>query len=131
MEKYNSTYAASCQPQFWNQVADQFHWNKGWNRDVPLEYNFDISKGPVYTRWFAEGETNICYNSVDRHLAEHGAKPAIIWEGNDGEEATLTFSQLHQEVSAPRLVLDILLLPLSTPPREVVLTFLSPLLQEI
>jgi acetyl-CoA synthetase len=37
---------------------------------------------------------------VDRHLETRADKTAIIWEGNEpGEDATITYRQLHQQVS--------------------------------
>jgi hypothetical protein len=33
-----------------------------------MDYNFDMSKGPVHASWFKGGRTNICYNALDRHV---------------------------------------------------------------
>lgn len=46
------------------------------------------------------GETNICYNAVDRHVAAgHGAQTALIFEGNDvNREKQLSYAELQQEV---------------------------------
>ena len=42
---------------------------------------------------------NVSYNCLDRHLAERGDKPAILWEGDaPGEERRITFRELHAEV---------------------------------
>ena len=49
--------------------------------------------------WFSGAKTNACYNCVDRHLEARGDKTAIIWEGNEpGEDATLSYRQLHEQV---------------------------------
>lgn len=45
---------------FWGELAEELHWYKKW--DTVL----DDSKAPFY-RWFVGGETNLCYNAVDRH----------------------------------------------------------------
>ena len=38
----------------------------------------DASNAPFW-KWFTGGRLNASYNCVDRHLAEHGDKAAIIW----------------------------------------------------
>jgi acetyl-CoA synthetase len=46
------------------------------------------------------GKLNISYNCLDRHLSTwRKNKAAIIWEGEPGEIKTITYLQLHQEVS--------------------------------
>jgi len=45
------------------------------------------------------GKINISYNCLDRHLATwRRNKAALIWEGEPGEQRTLTYQQLHSEV---------------------------------
>jgi acetyl-CoA synthetase len=35
--------------------------------------NYDLKQGNISIKWFVEGETNICYNALDRHVeAGHG-----------------------------------------------------------
>jgi hypothetical protein len=37
------------------------------------ETNYDLKQGNVSIKWFVEGETNLCYNALDRHVeAGHG-----------------------------------------------------------
>jgi acetyl-CoA synthetase len=50
-------------------------------------------------KWFEDGELNLSANCLDRHLAARGSKPAIVWEGEPGEERILTYAELHAEVS--------------------------------
>ena len=38
----------------------------------------DYSK-PPFRSWFVGGETNLCYNAVDRHLATRGDQKALVW----------------------------------------------------
>ena len=64
--------------------------------------NFDSSKGKVFTKWFSGGETNICYNAVDRHVeAGHGDQIALYHEANDeGDDVQhWTYKQVLDEVS--------------------------------
>ena len=48
---------------------------------------------------FVGGKTNISYNCLDAHLeAGNGDRTAIIWEGEPGDQRTLTYAELHGEV---------------------------------
>ncbi len=51
-------------------------------------------------RWFYDGQLNVCYNCVDRHVdAGRGDTPAIIWEADEpGAAVTFTYKQVLQEV---------------------------------
>jgi acetyl-CoA synthetase len=78
-------------------MAQNLHWFKPWQKVLDWKY-------PDFT-WFKGGETNLCYNCLDRHLGTAVAnKAALIWEGEPaapgkpGEERTLTYRQLHHEV---------------------------------
>jgi acetyl-CoA synthetase len=77
---------------FWARLARELDWSKPWDR--VLEWN------PPHAKWFVGGKINASVNCVDRHLA--GArrnKAAIIWEGEPGDTRTLTYYDLHREVS--------------------------------
>ena len=79
---------------FWGEIAEQFTWETKWNK--VRDYTFE---GDVSIKWFEGGKTNITVNCLDRHLESAGDRPAILWEGNEpGEDATLTYRQLHAEV---------------------------------
>ena len=97
-EEYQQAYRQSIDtPEvFWAGVAEHFTWRKKWDR--VLDWNFTEPK----VRWFEGGQLNITENCLDRHLAERGHVPAIIWEPNDPKEQgrTLTYQQLHDEVCA-------------------------------
>src|SRR5215813_3558555 len=72
-------------------MAEELHWFKRW--DKVLEWN------PPHAKWFIGGKTNLSYNCLDRHLVtERRNKAALIWEGEPGEQRTLTYHQLHREV---------------------------------
>ena len=99
-EEYKEMYDRSiADPEgFWGEVAGEFHWYKKW--DKVRTYNYDRREGPVSVEWFSGASTNACYNCVDRHLDARGDKTAIIWEGNEpGEDATISYRQLHEQVS--------------------------------
>lgn len=93
-EDYEKMYAeAEADPDlFWSKQAEELHWFKKW--DKVLEWNEPFAK------WFVGGELNIAYNCLDRHLEiPRKNKTAIIWEGEPGEVRTLTYQQLHGDVS--------------------------------
>ncbi|MBF6613307.1 MAG: acetate--CoA ligase [Chloroflexi bacterium] len=76
---------------FWREAAEVIEWFK--KPTQTLEWN------PPFAKWFADGEVNACYNCVDRHLAQRADKPALIWEGEPGDTATLTYAELYREVN--------------------------------
>ena len=53
----------------------------------PWETTFDDSDPPLY-RWFVGGQTNACFNEVDRHvLAGHGEEVAFRFEGDRWDQS--------------------------------------------
>ncbi len=95
-EEYQRVYKESVEnPEaFWASVAENFVWRKKW--DKVLDWNFTEPKN----EWFKGAKLNITENCLDRHLAERGNVPAIIWESNDPNEKQriLTYSILHKRV---------------------------------
>ena len=76
---------------FWAGIARELHWQKPFTKTLDWK--------PPVARWFAGGRTNLSYNCLDRHLdAATRNKAALIWEGEPGDERTLTYAQLHREV---------------------------------
>ncbi len=99
LEEYQAEYDRSiADPEnFWAEKAEEFHWFKKW--ETVRAYNYDMDKAPIKIKWFTGGKTNITYNCLDRHLGDRGDQVAIIWEGNEpGEDSTLTYKQLHEQV---------------------------------
>ncbi len=77
---------------FWAEQAALIDWHK------PFDKVLDFTN-PPFTRWFVGGETNLCHNAIDRHLATLGDRPALIFVSTEtGEERILTFAELHREV---------------------------------
>jgi acetyl-CoA synthetase len=67
-----------------------------WYRE-PTE-SLDASNPPFY-RWFADGELNLSYNCLDRHVeAGGGAKTAFTWIGEPGEERVISYAELLADV---------------------------------
>ena len=96
LEKNNfqSTRTQSLQniETFWAEQAENLVWNRHW--DKTLEWN------PPFAKWFIGGLLNASINCLDKHInSEIKNKAAIIWEGEDGENRTLTYYQLYQKVN--------------------------------
>jgi propionyl-CoA synthetase len=54
---------------------------------------------PPFAKWFVGGETNLCYNAIDRHLPERADQPALIYISTEtNREKTYTYRELHAEV---------------------------------
>jgi acetyl-CoA synthetase len=87
-------------------VADpEWYWN-GVMKDLGLRWLtpytkvLDDTRGPAWPRWFPGGRLNFTDNCIDRNLdAGRGRKPAIVWEGDDGQTRTLTYAELAAEVN--------------------------------
>jgi len=93
--RYEEFYRRSIeQPEeFWGEQARAIHWNKAPERI--LDYS-----NPPFRKWFAGGETNLCFNAIDRHLHERAdqlALVAISSETNVTRE--ITYRELHREVN--------------------------------
>jgi acetyl-CoA synthetase len=95
-EQYDLAYKKSVEdPEgFWAEVAGNFQWHRRW--DTVLDWNFTEPK----VRWFDGAQLNITENCLDRHLAERGDQPAIIWEPNNPKEdyRILSYNELHFKV---------------------------------
>ncbi|HLE64158.1 MAG TPA: acetate--CoA ligase, partial [Pyrinomonadaceae bacterium] len=83
---------ASADPEgFWGRMAEELHWFKKWTKVLEWE--------PPHAKWFTGGKINLSYNCLDRHVASwRRNKAALIWEGEPGDQRTLTYQQLHLEV---------------------------------
>ncbi len=95
MGAYQDFYRRSIDQRdaFWTEQAQLIDWHK------PFSAILDYSK-PPFAKWFVGGETNLCHNALDRHLASRGDQKALIYISTEtGQEKTWTFSELHTEVS--------------------------------
>ena len=79
--------------EFWAEKAKAIDWFK-----APTKVLDDSN--PPFFKWFPDGELNICYNALDRHIkTARKNKLAYIWEGEMGEVKTYTYYQLYREVN--------------------------------
>jgi len=78
--------------EFWDQEARKLEWFRAYDRVLDWD--------PPFAKWFPGGMLNASQLCVDRHLKTwRRNKVAIYWEGERGEERTLSYSQLYREVN--------------------------------
>jgi acetyl-CoA synthetase len=84
--------AAADPEAFWSTFAHELEWMTPWRTVVEW-------KSP-HAKWFVGGQLNVSANCLDRHVrTARRNKAAIIWEGEPGDKRTLTYFDLHREVS--------------------------------
>ena len=77
---------------FWAKLARALLvWSK------PFTKTLNDSQAPFY-KWFEDGELNVSYNCLDKHLTTIPNKIAIIFEGDNGDSKNVTYKELHQSV---------------------------------
>ena len=77
---------------FWHrQALERISWYK-----EPTQVLDDSN--PPFFKWFSDGELNLSYNCLDRHLESHGDQVAYHWVGEPGDTRSLTYADLHAEV---------------------------------
>jgi propionyl-CoA synthetase len=78
---------------FWAEQAKLIDWHK------PFSKVLDYSR-PPFAKWFVGGQTSLCHNAVDRHLAARGAQKALIYISTEtGEEKSYSYRELFREVN--------------------------------
>jgi len=89
-----NTLAGTDRLAFW---AEQARSLLTWHTDFTEV--LDWSSAPV-ARWFDDGELNVAYNCVDRHVeAGHGDRVALHFVGEPGDRRDITYEQLQHEVA--------------------------------
>ncbi len=95
-EEYKIEYDRSIKDPdgFWADVASSFSWHKSW--DFVSRSNFEEAR----FEWFGGSRLNITENCLDRHLLHKGDETALVWEPNDPQEnsKSYSYSELHLEV---------------------------------
>ena len=95
--KYHEMYAESLRdPEaFWGEHGKRIDWTRPYTKVKNTLY----SKENVSIKWYEDGTLNACVNCVDRHVDARGDDIAIIWEGDEPDQAAkITYRQLHEEV---------------------------------
>jgi len=77
--------------KFWAGFAKELEWMKPWRKVLDWK--------PPRAKWFVGGKLNASVNCVDRHARGPRAnKAALIWEGEPGDQRTITYRELLREV---------------------------------
>jgi acetyl-CoA synthetase len=78
--------------QFWADLARELIvWKK------PFTQTLNDSNAPFY-KWFEDGELNVSYNCLDKHLNTQPNKVAIIFEADNGDVTNVTYKELYEKV---------------------------------
>ena len=97
MSEYNDVFRTSVDdPEtFWLEAAAAIDWQ------VPPTRALDSTNPPFY-RWFPDGELNVAYNALDRHIdAGRGEQAALIYDSPvTGTQRTYTYRELRDQVAA-------------------------------
>jgi propionyl-CoA synthetase len=77
---------------FWVEQAKAIYWQE------PFHTVCDFSKAP-FAKWFVGGQTNLCYNAIDRHLPLRANQPALHYISTEIDAAqSFTYRELYEEV---------------------------------
>ncbi len=76
---------------FWDSQAENLFWFSSWSKTLDWS-------NPPFAKWFVGGTTNVSYNALDIHQKLLTEKPAILWEGEDGQSRTLTYADMFVQV---------------------------------
>ena len=78
--------------EFWANLARELIvWKK------PFTKTLNDSNAPFY-KWFEDGELNVSYNCLDKHLSSQPNKIAIIFEADNGDVTNVTYKELYEKV---------------------------------
>ena len=75
---------------FWEKQAKNLVWFSTWKKTLDWS--------PPFARWFVGGTINASYNTLDIHQQNKANKPAILWEGENGESRVLTYKDMWTQV---------------------------------
>jgi acetyl-CoA synthetase len=95
IESYQELYKRSVRDPdgFWLEAAKTMDWFS-----FPLKATQgDFSR--VNYSWYPQGKINASYNCLDRHLAKHATKDAIIWAKDEpGEYQHISYLEVYEHV---------------------------------
>ena len=78
---------------FWDAVVRFL----GIRFSQPYEHVLDVRDGIPWAKWFTGGKCNIAVTCLDRHADYPATRDAaaVVWEGEEGEVRTLTWTELR------------------------------------
>ena len=96
-QHYHELYTASIEDpeRFWGEQG----WRLDWFTPYTKVKNVSWDSDTLQISWYEDGELNVAYNCIDRHLERRGDKIALIWEGDDpADSASISYRQLYHAV---------------------------------
>ncbi len=75
---------------FWDDQAKNLSWFSPWKKTLDWQ--------PPFAKWFVGGTINASYNALDVHQDTKADKPAILWEGENGESRRITYHEMLIQV---------------------------------
>ena len=77
--------------RFWLDQARRLTWNTFPTKAGDWSFN----ESDFHIQWYADGELNLSVNCLDRHLAQHGDRCALIFEADEpGEGRRISYREL-------------------------------------
>ena len=77
---------------FWAEQAQLIDWHRPFDRVCDYD-------NPPFAKWFVGGQTNLCHNAIDRHLAARADQNALIWVSTEtDQEKVYSYRERHAEV---------------------------------
>ncbi len=101
LEEYQALWDRSVNDSdnFWLEKAKEMvKWFK--EPTIGREYEWNTKDRKIQHTWFKDGQLNVAYNCLDRHLGtDRENKTALIWQGDEpNEDKKITYKELHAEV---------------------------------
>lgn len=80
--------------EFWDKLGNLIDWVRPWDQVLD-------DSNPPFTKWYAGGYLNACYNAVDRHIKQgKGSKVAIIHDSPlTNTVRHVTYQELYDQVN--------------------------------
>jgi acetyl-CoA synthetase len=79
---------------FWLDQANRLQWEQF--PEQAGDWSFD--EKDFHIRWYADGRLNLSVNCLDRHLAEHGDRTALMFEADEpGDGRRVSYRELYEE----------------------------------
>lgn len=97
-EQYHTLYQQSVTDNaaFWGEQGKRLTWYTPYTQVKDVSF----AKEDLHIRWYHDGQLNVAYNCIDRHLPQRAQQTAIIWEGdNPNEDQHITYQELHDHVA--------------------------------
>jgi len=80
--------------EFWLDLAKRLTWNHFPTKAG--DWSFD--EDDFHVDWYSDGRLNLSVNCLDRHLAEHGDRTALIFEADEpGTGRSVSYRELYEE----------------------------------